>query len=111
MNKLSDKDNKGESEFSKKIQASSKRKLRAKKHSKNVVWFGLGMMGIIGWSIAIPTLIGAFIGIWLDNKYPTKHSWTLTLLVVGLVFGCFNAWHWVKREEKEITKEEKDDED
>ena len=48
------------------------------------VWFGLGMMGLIGWSVAIPTLLGAALGIWLDQHYPGKHAWTLALLVAGL---------------------------
>jgi len=27
------------------------RKLRAKRHGHRNVWFGLGMMGLIGWSV------------------------------------------------------------
>ena len=70
------------------------------------VWFGLGMMGLIGWSVAIPTLLGAAFGIWLDNRHPGSHSWTLMLLVIGLVIGCVNAWHWVGKEDKEIREEQ-----
>jgi ATP synthase protein I len=44
----------------------------------------LGMMGLIGWSVAVPTLLGAALGIWLDKHHPGKHSWTLALLVAGL---------------------------
>ena len=58
------------------------------------------MMGLVGWSVAIPTLLGAALGIWLDQHYPGKHAWTLALLVVGLAVGCFNAWHWVARKTK-----------
>ena len=28
-------------------------------------WFGLGMMRLVGWSVAVPTLLGAAIGLWL----------------------------------------------
>ncbi|TAL86434.1 MAG: F0F1 ATP synthase subunit, partial [Rhodanobacter sp.] len=38
------------------------RKLHARRHGASGVWFGLGMMGLIGWSVAVPTLIGAAIG-------------------------------------------------
>ena len=70
------------------------------------VWFGLGMMGLIGWSVVVPTLLGAALGIWLDNHHPGSHSWTLTLLIVGLVIGCLNAWHWVDKEDKEMREEQ-----
>ena len=76
------------------------RKLHARRRGSSGVWFGLGMMGLIGWSVAVPTLIGAAIGSWLDSHYPGKHAWTLALLVSGLVLGCFNAWRWIAKEEQ-----------
>ena len=57
------------------------------------------MMGLIGWSVAVPTLVGAAIGMWLDQHYPGQHAWTLALLVAGLVLGCFNAWRWIAKED------------
>ena len=69
------------------------------------IWFGLGMSGLIGWSVTVPTLIGAALGIWVDKHYPSKFSWTLMLLLMGLVIGCFNAWHWVHSEYKEIEED------
>jgi hypothetical protein len=64
------------------------------------------MMGLIGWSVAIPTLLGAACGIWLDTHYPGGRSWTLALLVAGLVIGCFNAWHWVAKEERAMREQQ-----
>ena len=84
------------------------RKLRARRNSAQGVWFGLGMMGLVGWSVAIPTLLGVALGIWLDHHYPGKHAWTLALLVAGLGIGCLNAWHWVAKEGKEIRDEQGD---
>lgn len=94
------------SAFSKDIDAKAARKIRARR-SVQGVWFGLGMMGLIGWSVVVPTLAGAALGIWLDSRHPEKHSWTLTLLIVGLAVGCLNAWHWVDKEDKEIQEEQK----
>lgn len=79
-------------------------RIRARKHDANEVWFGLGMFGIVGWAVAVPTVIGIFIGIWIDLKWPSRYSWTLMLLVAGLGLGCFNAWHWIQRERRSITK-------
>lgn len=72
------------------------------------MWFGLGMMGLIGWSVVVPTLLGTALGLWLDKHHPSEHSWTLALLVAGLTLGCFNAWHWVSREQKAIREDEED---
>ena len=84
------------------------RKLKAQRHTTRTIWFGLGMMGLIGWSVAIPTLLGAALGLWLDRRYPGGRSWTLALLVAGLTIGCLNAWHWVSKEDKAMRDEQED---
>ncbi len=90
------------------IGAKAQRKLKAQRNLGQGVWFGLGMMGLIGWSVAIPTLLGAALGIWLDGHYPGRHPWTLALLVAGLAIGCFNAWHWVAKEDREMRNDQED---
>jgi ATP synthase protein I len=97
--------------FSEAVGAKAARKLKARRNATPGVWFGLGMMGLIGWSVAIPTLLGAALGLWLDKHYPAAHSWTLTLLVIGLIIGCFSAWKWVAREDKEMRGEPADDDE
>lgn len=87
------------------------RKLKARRHTSPGVWSGLGMMGLIGWSVAIPTLLGAGLGLWLDKLDPGGRSWTLALLVAGLSIGCLNAWHWVSKEDKAMREEQEDDHD
>ena len=77
-------------------------KIKARSEKNRNIWFGLGMMGTIGWSVAIPTLIGIALGIWLDTKWPGRISWTLSLFFAGLVLGCLNAWYWVRIEQKKI---------
>ena len=90
------------------VGAKAARKLKARKSTQGV-WFGLGMMGLIGWSVVVPTLLGAALGIWLDKHHPGKHAWTLALLVAGLALGCLNAWFWVAKEEKAMREEPEDD--
>ena len=97
--------------LSQKVGAKAARKLRARRHVTRTVWFGLGMMGLIGWSVVVPTLLGAGLGIWLDNRHPGSYSWTLMLLVIGLAIGCLNAWHWVAKEGKEMREEQEDDDE
>lgn len=92
--------------FSREVGAKSARKIKARRNPAPGIWFGLGMMGLIGWSVVIPTLLGVTLGIWLDNNHPGKHSWTLSLLIIGLILGCWNAWHWVAKEEREMQEEQ-----
>lgn len=87
------------------------RKLKARRNTTPGVWFGLGMMGLIGWAIVVPTLLGAGLGLWLDKQYPGGRSWTLALLMAGLVLGCFNAWRWVSQQEQAMREEQEDDEE
>jgi ATP synthase protein I len=97
--------------FSREVGAKAARKLKARRNSAQDVWFGLGMMGLIGWSVVVPTLLGAALGIWLDHRHPGNHSWTLTLLIAGLAIGCLNAWHWVDKEDKEMREEQDNDDE
>ena len=60
---------------------------------------------MVGWSIALPAVIGALVGRWIDAAWPGSLSWTLILLVVGLGAGCLNAWRWVEQEMQEMQRE------
>lgn len=91
-----------------KVGVKALRKLNARRQPEQKIWFGLGMMGLIGWSVAVPTLLGAALGVYFDTYYPSERSWTLAFLVAGLAIGCFNAWHWVSKEEKAIHTPEND---
>ena len=102
-------DNNKNNEFSKKVGEKVHRKLNALNNHKRGVWFGLGMMGIVGWTIVAPSLLGALVGIWLDQKYPETISWTLSGLILGLLAGCLIAWRWINKEHKEINQNDDDD--
>jgi len=111
MNDEPKKTSKNEPTFAGQVGAKAARKLKARRNSAQGVWFGLGMLGLVGWSVAVPTLLGAALGIWLDKHHPGKHAWTLALLVVGLAIGCLNAWHWVAKEDKAMRDEQEDDDE
>jgi ATP synthase protein I len=76
------------------------RRLKARREGDKGVWFGLGLFGMVGWTIAITTLIGVAIGIWMDRTWPGSYSWTLTMLFIGLIIGCMNAWYWINKESR-----------
>jgi ATP synthase protein I len=95
--------------FDQQVGASVTRKLKARDNPAPGLWFGLGVMGVIGWSVTVPTLLGAALGLWLDRHRWTSHSWTLALLVAGLSIGCLNAGFWVARQARTIQASEGDD--
>jgi ATP synthase protein I len=94
-----------ETSFEREVALKAARKLRVQRNGQQSVWFGLGMSGLIGWSVAIPTLLGAMLGIWWDRRHPGAHSWTLMLMVLGLTVGCATAWRWIVREDQSIHDE------
>lgn len=97
-------------QLAKQIARGERRTLHARR-TKRSVWFGLGMYGLVGWSVAIPTIVGVALGAWIDATWPGRFSWTLMLLVAGLIVGCTTAWYWVAREQRDISFGSADGED
>jgi ATP synthase protein I len=58
----------------------------------------VGQIGILGWIIVTPTLVGLFIGRWLDHKLGSGIFWSAPLLLVGVVIGCWSAWQWMNKQ-------------
>ena len=80
------------------ISRKARRMERARKRPERSPWAGLGMFGMVGWAVAVPTLAGTGLGLWIDSRWPGETSWTLALLLAGVALGCLNAWYWVQRE-------------
>jgi ATP synthase protein I len=86
------------------IARKERRKLSARQRPQDRVWFGLGTFGLVGWSITIPTLVGLGLGLWIDATWPSRYSWTLMLLIGGVLLGCWNAWYWISQEQARIDQ-------
>ena len=55
-------------------------------------------LGVLGLVIALPVVAGAYLGRWLDNLKPGYSTrWTVSLIVVGVVIGGFNAYKYLDR--------------
>jgi ATP synthase protein I len=55
----------------------------------------LAQVGVLGWTIVVPTLLGVFLGRWIDHRFGTGIFWTGPLLLLGLAIGCWSAWRWM----------------
>ncbi|WP_222615398.1 AtpZ/AtpI family protein [Persicimonas caeni] len=76
------------------------KKLDARRTEKRSLWHGLGLFGLVGWAVALPTVAMVALGVWLDRTLDDDYSWTLALLLAGVFLGCMNAWYWVSKESK-----------
>ncbi|SOB77103.1 ATP synthase protein I [Marinobacter sp. LV10R510-11A] len=80
------------------IRRSAERMKRARTEPGFSPLRGLGAFGIIGWSIAVPTVGGAFLGLWLNKVVPQTFSWPIALILGGVVVGGIIAWSWIDKE-------------
>jgi ATP synthase protein I len=78
------------------VRTKQERMLRARTEKDSVVG-SIAMLGVVGWSVTIPMLLGVAVGIWIDNRWPGRLSWTLILLLAGLVLGCAVAWMRIRK--------------
>ncbi|SRR6266498_624098 len=93
-------------DFEEEVGKKEQRRIKAQRRKGESPWLGFSMFGLIGWSVTVPTLLGTMLGLWLDKRYPGNRSWTLMLLVTGLILGCLNAWYWVKKENRDMHEED-----
>jgi ATP synthase protein I len=63
-----------------------------KREGERSVAQNLAMIGVLGWTVVTPTLLGLFAGRWLDRELGLRLFFTLSLLVAGLAIGCYLAW-------------------
>jgi ATP synthase protein I len=73
------------------------RRERWRREGERPLGHNLAMIGVLGWLVVTPTLIGIFIGRWLDRVAESGVFWTVSLLFAGLCLGCWLAWQRVNQ--------------
>ena len=58
----------------------------------------LGQIGVLGWAIVAPILLGVAIGRWLDATLKTGIFFTAPLIMLGAAAGLWTAWRWMHRQ-------------
>jgi len=58
----------------------------------------LGQIGVLGWAIVAPILIGVVIGRWLDRTLGTGIFFSAPLIMLGAAAGLWTAWRWMHRQ-------------
>ena len=57
----------------------------------------LGQIGVLGWAIVLPILIGLAIGRWLDRLLATGVMFSAAMIMIGAGVGLWSAWRWMHR--------------
>lgn len=83
-----------EEKFERKALQKGERMLKAQQSVD--VWTGFGAVGLVGWSVIIPTLLLFFVGRWLHPS--GGPGYTVCLLLGGLILGCISAVVLVKKD-------------
>lgn len=86
--------------FERQVGHKSQRRVQAQREGDRSLWSSLGLVGMVGWSVMVPLLMGIALGRWIDNRWPSPYSWTLMLLFVGVALGCWSAWYWIQKEQE-----------
>jgi ATP synthase protein I len=79
------------------VEKSAKELMKARKE-KAGFWHYASMIGVGGWLFVVPVVAGAYLGKFLDKKMRGGISWTLTFIILGIVFGIYNIWYFYIRE-------------
>lgn len=97
---MAEENKKYEKSFLEEVKEKENRKMKSISESSKSLFFGLGMFGLVGWAVVIPSIFLTLLGSWIDKKWPSAYSWSLTFLFFGVVLGCYYAWHWIESERK-----------
>lgn len=77
------------------------RRHQRRKGSQKSFWRWVGVLGMVGWPLAISTVGGAWLGHYVDKKMDTGIQFTLMFLTIGLTLGVLVVWNVLKETEKE----------
>ena len=90
------KQNKDSDKLKRILQSDISRLEKSEKEKKTIMsqTIYLGTLGVI---FILPVIIGAYAGVWLDNKLTGfSFSWTISLIFLGVIIGAVNVYLFIK---------------
>lgn len=58
----------------------------------------MGQIGILGWAILMPILLGIVLGRLADRYFETGIFFTAPAILIGAAIGFYSAWKWMHRQ-------------
>ena len=86
----------GETKLARSVATRAARRAFWLAHGERSLAQNLAMIGALGWLVVTPTLVGVFLGRWLDHRFASGIFWTGALLTVGIALGCLIAWRRIE---------------
>ncbi|MDA3947060.1 MAG: AtpZ/AtpI family protein [Helicobacteraceae bacterium] len=62
---------------------------------KGILWETVIVVGAIGWMVALPMVIGGYVGSYIDRNMQVSTggvSWTVTFILLGLFIALYSVW-------------------
>ena len=59
--------------------------------------YALGLIGRLGFVLALPPVLGGLMGVWIDTKTGINGLFLIVFLLIGLFLGGMGAWLMLKR--------------
>ena len=88
----------GEDGMADAVRKRQERQVRWRREGELSVARFVGQIGILGWIIVAPTLLGLFVGRWLDRTFDSGIFWSAGLLGLGVTIGFWSGWRWMHRQ-------------
>ncbi len=58
----------------------------------------LGQVGILGWAVVVPMLLGVLLGRMADRHFESGIFFTAPAILLGAAIGFRSAWKWMHRQ-------------
>mgnify|MGYP002636826717 CR=1 FL=1 len=84
------------------IQEQQAERLKAEREPVGSLWRTVAQVGTLGWLLALPPVLGAFLGHLLDMRLQTGITWALGLLFMGLLAGAYFFWRTVQEAQDKL---------
>jgi ATP synthase protein I len=73
------------------------RRMKKAEHDKRTVMAQTIYIGTLGLVFVLPVLGGAYLGLWLDERFPGYSvHWTVSLILVGVFVGAMNVYLFIR---------------
>lgn len=76
------------------------RRMKQAEHDRPTLLAQTVYLGTLGLMLALPIVVGAYLGRWLDEALAGYSvSWTTSLIIVGVFIGAINVWLMIRSRE------------
>ena len=76
----------------------AERERESREFREQGVGFRLSQIGVLGWMIVIPMLLGVALGRWLDKFFDSGLFFSAPAILIGAGLGLYSAWRWMQRQ-------------